>query len=110
MLLGVGAYFGIGMYYNYSTYGATGYDLIPFVLVCFRPVNVADEDDDSHRDFWREVPYMLRDVAAHLCSGVRSRPTSRGGYVAVWQARWKGTVDRPQLSSLVYQFSASSIS
>jgi autophagy-related protein 27 len=23
------AYFGVGMYYNYSTYGATGADLIP---------------------------------------------------------------------------------
>ncbi|EMD37846.1 type II membrane protein [Gelatoporia subvermispora B] len=60
------AYFGLGAYYNYSTYGATGKDLIP------------------HRDFWREVPYMLQDVASHLCSAVRPRHSSgRGGYIAV---------------------------
>ncbi|KAF8973249.1 putative autophagy protein Atg27 [Flammula alnicola] len=60
------AYFGLGAYYNYSTYGATGYDLIP------------------HRDFWKEVPYMLSDVISHLCSNVRPRKTSsRGGYISV---------------------------
>ncbi|TCD65116.1 hypothetical protein EIP91_003090 [Steccherinum ochraceum] len=60
------AYFGLGAYYNYSTYGASGTDLIP------------------HRDFWREVPYMLRDVLSHLCSAVRPRHSSnRGGYIAV---------------------------
>ncbi|KAI0355747.1 hypothetical protein OH77DRAFT_1436816 [Trametes cingulata] len=59
------AYFGLGAYYNYSTYGATGSDLIP------------------HRDFWREVPYMLRDVVSHLCSAIRPRQASRGGYIAV---------------------------
>ncbi|PPQ98629.1 hypothetical protein CVT24_003962 [Panaeolus cyanescens] len=66
LLLAFAAYFGIGAYYNYSTYGARGYDLIP------------------HRDFWKEVPYMLSDVVSHLCSGVRSRrATSRGGYISV---------------------------
>ncbi|KIP10926.1 hypothetical protein PHLGIDRAFT_125243 [Phlebiopsis gigantea 11061_1 CR5-6] len=65
-LLALAAYFGLGAYYNYSTYGASGMDLIP------------------HRDFWREVPYMLRDVVSHLCSAVRPRSTSsRGGYIAV---------------------------
>ncbi|KAK7675985.1 hypothetical protein QCA50_021061 [Cerrena zonata] len=60
------AYFSVGAYYNYSTYGATGLDLIP------------------HRDFWREVPYMLQDVLSHLCSAVRPRhSSSRGGYIAV---------------------------
>ncbi|KAH9895092.1 autophagy-related protein 27 [Cubamyces lactineus] len=59
------AYFGLGAYYNYSTYGASGADLIP------------------HRDFWREVPYMLRDVVSHLCSAFRPRHSSRGGYIAV---------------------------
>ncbi|KAH9916931.1 autophagy-related protein 27, partial [Amylocystis lapponica] len=59
-------YFALGAYYNYSTYGASGLDLIP------------------HRDFWREVPYMLRDVVSHLCSAVRPRQSaSRGGYIAV---------------------------
>ncbi|KAI0074634.1 putative autophagy protein Atg27 [Panus rudis PR-1116 ss-1] len=59
------AYFALGAYYNYSTYGATGADLIP------------------HRDFWREVPYMLRDVVSHLCSSFRPGSSSRGGYIAV---------------------------
>ncbi|KAI0779328.1 autophagy-related protein 27 [Fomes fomentarius] len=64
--LAFAAYFGLGAYYNYSTYGATGTDLIP------------------HRDFWREVPYMLRDLVSHICSAVRPRQaTSRGGYIAV---------------------------
>ncbi|KAI0793182.1 autophagy-related protein 27 [Abortiporus biennis] len=59
-------YFALGAYYNYSTYGASGMDLIP------------------HRDFWREVPYMLQDVVSHLCSAIRPRHTSsRGGYIAV---------------------------
>ncbi|KZP34625.1 hypothetical protein FIBSPDRAFT_810007 [Athelia psychrophila] len=60
------AYFGLGAYYNYSTYGATGVDLIP------------------HRDFWQEVPHMARDVVSHLCSSVRpQQKSSRGGYIAV---------------------------
>ncbi|KAH9054247.1 autophagy-related protein 27, partial [Lactarius vividus] len=59
-------YFALGAYYNYTTYGATGVDLIP------------------HRDFWREVPYMLRDVVSHLCSSFQSRHSSnRGGYISV---------------------------
>jgi len=62
LLIAFGAYFLLGAYYNYSTYGATGIDLIP------------------HRDFWRDVPYVLRDVAAHLCSTIRP---NRSGYVAV---------------------------
>ncbi|KAG1751570.1 putative autophagy protein Atg27 [Suillus paluster] len=65
LLLAFAAYFGLGAYYNYSTYGARGVDLIP------------------HRDFWREVPYMLQDVVSHLCSTVRPRRSSRGGYIAV---------------------------
>ncbi|KAI0028143.1 autophagy-related protein 27 [Vararia minispora EC-137] len=66
LLLAFVAYFVIGAYYNYTTYGATGLDLIP------------------HRDFWREVPYMLQDVVSHLCSSFRPRhSSSRGGYIAV---------------------------
>jgi len=66
LLLVFVGYFILGAYYNYSTYGATGADLIP------------------HRDFWREVPYMLRDVVSHLCSSFRPRrSSSRGGYIAV---------------------------
>ncbi|KAJ6593922.1 autophagy-related protein 27 [Mycena capillaripes] len=66
LLVAFATYMGLGAYYNYSTYGASGIDLIP------------------HRDFWMEVPYMLRDVASHLCSSVRPRRSSnRGGYIAV---------------------------
>ncbi|KAH7914113.1 autophagy-related protein 27 [Hygrophoropsis aurantiaca] len=65
LFLAFATYMGLGAYYNYSNYGARGIDLIP------------------HRDFWREVPYMLRDVASHLCSTVRPRRSSRGGYIAV---------------------------
>ncbi|KAF9462416.1 autophagy-related protein 27 [Collybia nuda] len=65
LLLAFAAYFGLGAYYNYSNYGARGTDLIP------------------HRDFWKEVPYMLRDVVSHLCSSVRSRRPANRGYIAV---------------------------
>ncbi|TDL24261.1 hypothetical protein BD410DRAFT_786373 [Rickenella mellea] len=66
LLLAFAAYFALGAYYNYTTYGATGSDLIP------------------HRDFWRDVPYLIRDVVSHLCSSFRPRRTSsRGGYIAV---------------------------
>jgi len=66
LILSFATYMGFGAYYNYSTYGARGMDLIP------------------HRDFWMEVPYMLRDVVSHLCSVVRPRRSShRGGYIAV---------------------------
>ncbi|KAJ6625614.1 autophagy-related protein 27 [Mycena sp. CBHHK59/15] len=66
LFLAFATYMGLGAYYNYSTYGASGVDLIP------------------HRDFWMEVPYMLRDVLSHLCSTVRPRrSSSRGGYIAV---------------------------
>lgn len=65
LILAIAAYFGLGAYYNYSIYGARGVDLVP------------------HRDFWREVPYMLQDVVSHLCSTVRPQRSSRGGYIAV---------------------------
>ncbi|KAI9458550.1 type II membrane protein [Russula earlei] len=66
LFIAFAGYFSLGAYYNYTTYGATGVDLIP------------------HRDFWREVPYMLRDVVSHLCSSFQSRPSaSRGGYISV---------------------------
>ncbi|KAF6762978.1 autophagy-related protein 27 [Ephemerocybe angulata] len=65
LLLAFVAYFSIGAYYNYSTYGARGMDLIP------------------HRDFWQEVPYMLRDVVSHMCSSARPRRSTRGGYISV---------------------------
>lgn len=69
VLLAFAAYFGVGAYYNYTTYGARGLDLIP------------------HRDFWQEVPFMLRDIASHLCTSFtgsrRPSSSSRGGYISV---------------------------
>lgn len=65
LLLAGCAYATLGAYHNYSVYGARGLDLIP------------------HRDFWREVPYLLQDVVHHLCSNVRPRQSGRRGYVAV---------------------------
>ncbi|KZW00249.1 hypothetical protein EXIGLDRAFT_667597 [Exidia glandulosa HHB12029] len=63
-ILAIVAYFAIGSYYNMNTYGASGWDVIP------------------HKDFWRELPYLVQDLAAHLCSAFQPR-TSRGGYVSV---------------------------
>ncbi|EJU04356.1 hypothetical protein DACRYDRAFT_43955, partial [Dacryopinax primogenitus] len=57
-------YFGVGAYYNYTQYGASGWDLLP------------------HRDFWRDLPYLLRDITSHLCSTIRPGG-SRGGYTSV---------------------------
>jgi len=66
LLLAILAYFGLGAYHNYTTYGARGLDLIP------------------HRTFWSEVPYIMQDVVSHLCSAIRpSSGRRRGGYVAV---------------------------
>ncbi|KZO95515.1 hypothetical protein CALVIDRAFT_537894 [Calocera viscosa TUFC12733] len=64
LLILIVAYFGLGAYYNYTQYGASGWDLLP------------------HRDFWRDVPYLVRDITAHLCSAIRPGG-SRGGYTSV---------------------------
>jgi len=55
------AYFVIGIVYNHQTYSARGWDLVP------------------HRDFWRELPALTRDLGAHLVANVR-QSTGRGGY------------------------------
>ncbi|KZS98695.1 hypothetical protein SISNIDRAFT_448992 [Sistotremastrum niveocremeum HHB9708] len=67
LLLAFLTYFALGAYYNYNHYGATGWDLVP------------------HRDFWRDVPFLIRDVVSHLCTTLRPRGSGsgRGGYVAV---------------------------
>lgn len=85
LFVGFAGYFALGAYYNYTTYGATGMDLIPCVSsLLFLALILKRLSGCSHRDFWREVPYMLRDVVSHLCSSFQSRhSTSRGGYMAV---------------------------
>ncbi|KAG8704632.1 hypothetical protein FRC09_003419 [Ceratobasidium sp. 395] len=62
LFLVIMAYFGLGAYHNYNQYGASGWDLVP------------------HRDFWRDVPYLIRDLVSQLFSSGRS---SRGGYTSV---------------------------
>jgi autophagy-related protein 27 len=85
LVLGFIGYFLLGAYYNYTTYGASGSDLIPYVPSLAHVVmSMLIVYLCRHRDFWREVPYMLRDVVSHLCSSFRPRhSSSRGGYIAV---------------------------
>ncbi|GAA6007647.1 autophagy-related protein 27 [Rhodotorula paludigena] len=52
------AYFAIGSYQNYTTYSATGWDMIP------------------HRDVWRDLPYVVADL-------FKGRGGSRNGYSAL---------------------------
>ena len=58
-----------GMYYNYSTYGARGTDLLP------------------HKDFWMDVPSMCQNLFSHLGSSVRGEGSgasrSRAGYTSL---------------------------
>ncbi|KAF8513098.1 autophagy-related protein 27 [Hysterangium stoloniferum] len=66
VLIAFAGYFALGAYYNYNNFGATGWDLVP------------------HRDFWRDVPYLFRDFADHLCTTLRpGHKGSRRGYMAV---------------------------
>lgn len=52
-----------GIAYNRNQYSATGWDMLP------------------HRDFWREVPTLARDLVGHVFTNVRnSGPGGRGGY------------------------------
>ena len=86
LFIAFAGYFALGAYYNYTTYGATGVDLIPCVssLLFLALILKRLSSGFRHRDFWREVPYMLRDVVSHLCSSFQSRQsTSRGGYISV---------------------------
>ncbi|TNY18170.1 autophagy-related protein 27 [Rhodotorula diobovata] len=52
------AYFGVGAYHNYTTYGATGWDMVP------------------HRDVWRDLPFVVSDL-------FKGRGGSRSGYSAL---------------------------
>ncbi|WVR09557.1 hypothetical protein IAU60_006626 [Kwoniella sp. DSM 27419] len=61
-VVGLIAYFAIGMFYNHQQYSARGWDLVP------------------HRDFWREVPVLVKDLFSHLVAGFRGQGGGRGGY------------------------------
>ncbi|GAA5920214.1 hypothetical protein JCM6882_003924 [Rhodosporidiobolus microsporus] len=55
LFLGFIAYLGIGIWQNYTQYGATGWDAVP------------------HRDVWRDLPYVIGDL-------FKGRGASRNGY------------------------------
>ena len=65
MFLAFVAYFALGAYYNYSTYGATGADLIPCVgfqyvsRLPFHSLHIADIETSGEK--------------SHTCSGIWSR-------------------------------------
>ncbi|KAL0138954.1 LEM3/CDC50 family protein [Mucor lusitanicus] len=58
-------YFVGGAFYNFKMYNARGLDLIP------------------HREFWFDLPYLIRDLFAHVVDSVMSHRRGTGGYVAV---------------------------
>ncbi|ORY99566.1 autophagy-related protein 27 [Absidia repens] len=67
LLVMAGIYFIGGALYNFKQYNARGLDLIP------------------HRDFWLDLPYIIRDLVANCVDSVMSRRRggSGSGYVAV---------------------------
>ncbi|GAA5988030.1 hypothetical protein JCM10908_002034 [Rhodotorula pacifica] len=58
LFLGFVGYFVLGAYHNRTTYGATGWDMVP------------------HRDVWRDLPYVISDL-------IKGRGASRNGYSAL---------------------------
>lgn len=83
LFLAVIGYFGLGAYYNYNNYGSTGWDLIPYVFGVLSLKAPLTPLIPRHRDFWREVPYLVEDLVSYMFSNVRSGGGSRGGYVSV---------------------------
>ncbi|CDS08563.1 hypothetical protein LRAMOSA09924 [Lichtheimia ramosa] len=61
----LGVYFVGGAFYNYKVYNARGLDLIP------------------HRDFWLDLPYLIKDLISHVIDTIMSHRRGSGGYVAV---------------------------
>ncbi|GAA5874039.1 hypothetical protein JCM3774_001591 [Rhodotorula dairenensis] len=58
LFLGFAGYLILGAYHNRTTYGATGWDMVP------------------HRDVWRDLPYVVSDL-------FKGRGASRNGYSAL---------------------------
>ncbi|KAI7867018.1 ligand-effect modulator 3 family [Spinellus fusiger] len=58
-------YFVAGAVYNFRTHNARGLDLIP------------------HRDFWLDLPYLIKDIFSHFKDVALSHRRGSGGYVAV---------------------------
>jgi hypothetical protein len=85
LLISFVGYFALGAYYNYNNFGATGWDLVPYVLFPISLASPPSHARDRHRDFWRDVPYLFRDFTEHLCSTLRPgrQGGSRRGYMAV---------------------------
>ena len=59
----------LGAYYNYTTYGSRGLDLLP------------------HKDFWVDLPGLAQDLFSHLASNIRGGNSSgtsrRSGYTSL---------------------------
>ncbi|KAL0082452.1 autophagy-related protein 27 [Phycomyces blakesleeanus] len=60
----IGLYFGGYALYNYKVYNARGIDLLP------------------HRDFWIELPYLIKDLITHVMDSMSSNRRG-GGYASV---------------------------
>ncbi|KAI8393837.1 autophagy-related protein 27 [Radiomyces spectabilis] len=61
-------YMAAGAFYNYRTYNARGLDLLP------------------HRDFWLDLPYLIKDLISHMMDSFSTHRRSGGGggaYVSV---------------------------
>ncbi|ORZ24105.1 autophagy-related protein 27 [Absidia repens] len=63
--IALGVYFIGGAIYNFKVFNARGLDLIP------------------HRDFWLDLPYLIKDLISHLMETVTSRRSGGSGYVSV---------------------------
>ncbi|KAL7415292.1 autophagy-related protein 27 [Mrakia frigida] len=61
LLFGPPIYLGLGIYHNRTTYDARGWDMLP------------------HREFWRDFPSLVHDLASHLIGGVTGSRRSSGG-------------------------------
>ncbi|KAI9319308.1 autophagy-related protein 27 [Dichotomocladium elegans] len=61
----LGIYFVGGAIYNFKMYNARGLDLIP------------------HRDFWLDLPYLIKDLISHVVDTIMSHRRGGGGYVSV---------------------------
>jgi len=61
LLLAIIAYFALGAYYNYSTYGASGVDLIPYVTSSYSDVKPVVTDNL----IFKQTPRLLARSTLH---------------------------------------------
>lgn len=68
LILAFLTYFGLGAYYNYSTYGASGVDLIPYVFLLITTLSNADASLQTSGFLARSAVYGPRCRIAPLFS------------------------------------------